>query len=98
MNIKFLAAIAALDVAMSVGRSVGRLVGWSVGVNEFQRVLNALKVHVMNMLQGIYNIKYIYAYYATCEMVFSCNRTSISDNFCWSVGLSASNKFQSYNA
>ena len=34
----FLAAIAAIYVVMSVCR----LVGWLVGVNEFQRVLNAL--------------------------------------------------------
>ena len=32
----------------NVGLSVCRSVGGSVGVNEFQRVLNALKVHVMN--------------------------------------------------
>ena len=42
----FKAVIAVLYVAMSVSRWVGR----SVGVNEFQRVLNDLKVYVMNML------------------------------------------------
>ena len=36
------------NVGPSVCRSVGGSVGGSVGVNEFQRVLNALKVHVMN--------------------------------------------------
>ena len=34
----------------NVGQSVGRS---GLGVNEFQRVLNALKVYVMNILQGI---------------------------------------------
>ena len=50
---RFLVEIAALYVAMSVGRSVGRL----VGVNEFQRALNALKVYVMNKLKGIMKYK-----------------------------------------
>ena len=49
----FLASIAAQYVAMSVSRWVGL----SVGVNEFQRVLNALKVYVMNMLQSIIQYK-----------------------------------------
>ena len=51
--------------------SICRSVGGSVGVNEFQRVLNALKVHVMSKLQGIIQYKYIYAYNATLKMVFS---------------------------
>jgi hypothetical protein len=59
-----------------------------VGVHKFQRVINALKVYVINMCQGIiYNMKYVYAYNTTC------NRTSIPDNVCWSVVMSASNEF-----
>ena len=54
----FLAAIAALYVAMSVRRSVGR----SVGVNEFQEVIIALKVYayiLMHIMQDYGCLLYI---------------------------------------
>ena len=43
----------------SIRGNVSLSVGWSVGVNEFKEVFNALKVHVMVMFDCIMQYRHV---------------------------------------